>query len=168
MKPRSTPSCARPLQHHGTSLIEVLVALVVLSVGLLGLAGLQLNALKLNQTAMQRSEATLFAYSILDQMRADAAVAKAGGYDIAFADLPADGSPLAVWRTAMEGSLGISANGQVCRVAALTLPEVDNCTNDPLDEFFRVTVSWDEATIATNSGTTLAGGEQTLTVVGRL
>lgn len=170
MKPRPTPSCARPLQQHGTTLIEVLVALVVLSVGLLGLAGLQLNALKLNQTAMQRSEATLFAYSILDQMRADAAVAKAGGYDQAFADWPPSSGPLLSWSEAMNNSLGASASAEICRA---TNDDDDECASIPSagDEVFRVSVRWNEATITTASGDNpLAGGEEplTLTVVGRL
>lgn len=166
MKPRPTPSRARPPQQHGTSLIEVLVALVVLSVGLLGLAGLQLNALKLNQTAMQRSEATLFAYSILDQMRADAASARTGDYDMAFADWPPSSGPLLSWSDAMDSGLGASATGQICRVAE---DDDDECTNSLSDEVFRISVRWNESTITTASGAnTLAGGEQTLTVVGRL
>ena len=162
MKPTYVPSSLRPRQ-HGTSLIEVLVALVVLSVGLLGLAGLQLNALKLNQAAMQRSEATLFAYSILDQMRADSRAAKAGAYDATFADPLPDA--ISTWREAMDSSLGASARAQICRV---TDDDDDECTNNLSDEVFRISVRWNESTVATSGGNTMAGGEQTLTVVGRL
>lgn len=166
MKPIYVPSSARPLQQHGTSLIEVLVALVVLSVGLLGLAGLQLNALKLNQTAMQRSEATLLAYSILDQMRADAAVAKAGGYDFSFGDPLPDA--LSTWGEAMESSLGAGASAEICRAINDDDP---GCASPPSadGEVFRVSVLWNEGMITTAGGDNpLAGGEQTLTVVGRL
>lgn len=54
----------------GVSMIEVLVAIIVLSIGLLGLAGLQTAGLKYNQSANFRSTATMMAYSILDSMRA--------------------------------------------------------------------------------------------------
>ncbi|MBN8443120.1 MAG: type IV pilus modification protein PilV [Thauera sp.] len=57
----------------GTSLLEVLIAVVILSIGLLGLAGLQVASLRVNQGAMQRSQATILAYDMLDRMRSDVA-----------------------------------------------------------------------------------------------
>lgn len=71
---------------RGITMIEVLVALVILSIGLLGLASLQANALKYNQSAYMRTQATQYAYDIADRMRANRDVALAGGYDIALAD----------------------------------------------------------------------------------
>ncbi len=55
----------------GFTLIEVLVSVVIFSVGLLGLAGLQATGLKLNQSSMLRSQATLLTYDILDAIRAN-------------------------------------------------------------------------------------------------
>ncbi len=57
----------------GFTLTEVLVALLVLGIGLLGLAALQARGVKFNHDANARSQATLLAYQIMDQMRADAA-----------------------------------------------------------------------------------------------
>ena len=51
---------------QGFTLFEVLIALVVLSVGLLGLASLQTNTLKFNQGAYLRSQATNLAYDNVD------------------------------------------------------------------------------------------------------
>ena len=65
----------------GFSLVEVLVAMVVLSVGLLGLAGLQATGLKNNNSAYQRSQANILANEILDRMRANRAGIEAGAYD---------------------------------------------------------------------------------------
>src|SRR5690625_4897984 len=48
----------------GVGLIEVLVAVLVLSIGLLGLAQLQAKSLSTNGSAMTRSMATMFSYSI--------------------------------------------------------------------------------------------------------
>jgi len=61
----------------GFTLIEALVALVVLSIGLLGVAALQLTSLRSNHSSAMRSQATYLAYDIIDRMRAnrDAAVA---------------------------------------------------------------------------------------------
>lgn len=59
-------------KNNGFTLIEVLVSTVVLSIGLLGLAGLQAGNLKNNQSAYYRSQATQLAYDIADRMRANA------------------------------------------------------------------------------------------------
>ncbi|NOS87695.1 MAG: type IV pilus modification protein PilV [Methylococcaceae bacterium] len=61
---------------RGFTLIEVLVAMVVLSIGLLGLAGLQATSLKSNQSAYHRSQATQLAYEMADRMRANRVYAK--------------------------------------------------------------------------------------------
>jgi type IV pilus assembly protein PilV len=54
---------------NGFSLIEVLVAVVILAVGLLGLANLQATSLKYNHSAYLRSQATLLSYDIIDRIR---------------------------------------------------------------------------------------------------
>jgi type IV pilus assembly protein PilV len=55
----------------GFTLIEVLIAVIILAVGLLGLAGLQARGLGNNQSAYNRSQATQLAYDIADRMRAN-------------------------------------------------------------------------------------------------
>ncbi|EHQ53729.1 Tfp pilus assembly protein PilV-like protein [Ectothiorhodospira sp. PHS-1] len=54
----------------GVSLIEVLIAVLVISIGLLGVAGLQAVSVQLNQNAYLRSQATHLAYEISDTVRA--------------------------------------------------------------------------------------------------
>jgi type IV pilus assembly protein PilV len=71
---------------RGFTLIETLVAVLVLSIGLLGIAALQLTSLQSNSTATQRSQATFLAYDIVDRMRANKRQAVAGDYNITFAD----------------------------------------------------------------------------------
>ncbi len=58
-------------QQTGYSLIEVLIAIVVTSIGLLGLAAMQATGLRNNHSAYQRSQATVLAYDIADRMRAN-------------------------------------------------------------------------------------------------
>jgi type IV pilus assembly protein PilV len=65
----------------GVSLIEVLVAVVILSIGFLGIAALQAMSLSTNNSALARSMATVDSYSILDAMRADLSNAATGSYN---------------------------------------------------------------------------------------
>jgi len=65
---------------HGFTMIEVLIAAVVLGVGLLGLAALQAQSLQFNYSAYQRSQANLLAYDMIDRMRANLPEVVAGNY----------------------------------------------------------------------------------------
>jgi len=76
----SNSRSAAARRQHGFSLIEVLVALLVLSVGLLGLAMLQIEGLKHNTDAYYRTQATVLAYDIIDRMRANSDAARNGNY----------------------------------------------------------------------------------------
>ena len=58
---------------EGMTLIEVLVALLILGVGLLGAAAFQLNALKYTDSARMTSQASFIAYDMMDRIRANAA-----------------------------------------------------------------------------------------------
>ncbi|MFK7958397.1 MAG: type IV pilus modification protein PilV [Lysobacterales bacterium] len=82
---------------RGTTLIEVLVAVVVLSVGLLGLAGLQGISLRSSANAYNRTQATNISYEILDQLRANRLeIVRRGGPTAA---------QLAVWQNQVAASL---------------------------------------------------------------
>jgi type IV pilus assembly protein PilV len=56
-------------RQRGFTLIEVMIAVVVLSVGLLGVAALQLTSKKSSHQAWQRAQAVLLADSILERVR---------------------------------------------------------------------------------------------------
>jgi len=66
--------------NKGFSLIEVMVAVFVLAIGLLGIAGLQVTAIKSNHTAMLRTQSTQLAYDLADRMRANMPGTIAGNY----------------------------------------------------------------------------------------
>ncbi|MBK5416284.1 type IV pilus modification protein PilV [Pseudomonas sp. TH31] len=53
------------------TLIEVLVALLILTVGLLGAAAVQLNALKYTDSSRMTSQASFIAYDMMDRIRAN-------------------------------------------------------------------------------------------------
>lgn len=65
---------------RGFTLLEVMIAVLVLSIGLLGLAALQTYAMGNNQAANYRTQATNLAYQLLDMARSHrGAVADSGG-----------------------------------------------------------------------------------------
>jgi type IV pilus assembly protein PilV len=70
----------RMSRNRGFSLLEVLVALVVIAVGALGVAGLQANALKYSKNSELRALAVQGANDIFERMRANRAGARAGDY----------------------------------------------------------------------------------------
>ncbi len=119
----------------GFSLLEVLIALVILSIGLLGLAGLQAYGLKSNHGAYLRSQATVLTYEIIDNMRANRPRAIAGDYNIDLAETNLAGTSVAAddvndWKSALAGTLP-AGNGSIL---------VNN-------GIVTVTVRWDEARI---------------------
>lgn len=65
---------------RGFTLVEMLVALVVLTIGMLGVVGMQLQAMRYNTDAYLRTQATTLAYDIMDRMRANRGAAIAGLY----------------------------------------------------------------------------------------
>lgn len=65
----------------GTTLIEVLISLLVLSGGMLGMAGVQSVSLRANQAAYYRTLATNFTQDIIERMRANTSGVDAGDYD---------------------------------------------------------------------------------------
>lgn len=81
---------------RGFSLIEVLVALFVLSVGLLGTAQLQIVSLRYGNESFQRSQAVALAYDMADRMRANEFGLANGNYNSAPANAnyaaPLDGA----------------------------------------------------------------------------
>lgn len=70
----------------GMTLIEVLVALLILAVGLLGAATVQIKALQFTDSARMSTQASFIAYDMLDRIRANAAA----DYT---AEAPTDGNP---------------------------------------------------------------------------
>ena len=66
------PRSLRPLRGQaGSGLIEVAIAILVLSVGTIGLAGLQISAKRLGFEALQRTEAAALAMDLFARMRAN-------------------------------------------------------------------------------------------------
>jgi type IV pilus assembly protein PilV len=127
-------------RRHGSgfSIIEVLVALLVLAIGLLGLAALQAQGLRFNHDAYVRTQATHLAYDIIDRMRANRAnVAAYTAPDPAAGCDPTDATinmDLSCWyeslNRALPGGDGlITANG-VANFYDITVRWIDRTPRD--------------------------------------
>ena len=77
-------------QCAGFSLIEVLVSVIVLSIGLIGIARLQAASLANDQSSFMRSQATAMAYDLADRMRANVNSANSLMYNTAVAGITAN------------------------------------------------------------------------------
>jgi type IV pilus assembly protein PilV len=66
----------------GFSLIEILVAVLVVSIGLVGLAGMQLVGLKGNQQSFSKNQAAHHTQSLLERMRGNSEAVANGDYTI--------------------------------------------------------------------------------------
>jgi type IV pilus assembly protein PilV len=77
---------------RGFNMLEVLISLLILGIGLLGLASLQVVGLQNNQSAYMRSQATVLSYQILDSMRGNRPAAVNQNYDWNF-EFPGPANP---------------------------------------------------------------------------
>ncbi|MGB6452635.1 MAG: type IV pilus modification protein PilV [Steroidobacteraceae bacterium] len=149
----------------GFTLVEVLVALLVISIGLLGVAKLVLAAVKANDSAYFRGQATDLAYEILDNMRANHAYAlMSPGYGVAYGDYANPGftclgagntcTPqqiaaydLYMWKShlnpAIAGGTGVAAlpsgDGQV----QMCFPSITGCPSGQVTA--TITIEWDDS-----------------------
>ena len=73
----------RSVKSSGFSMVEILVAIVVVSVGLLGYAGLLARSAKLNYESLLRTQATMLSYDILERLRGNRVLALMGKCDVA-------------------------------------------------------------------------------------
>lgn len=147
-------------QSRGFTLLEVLIAIIVLSFGLLGMAGIQVVGIKNTYDANARTLAVQQAYDMADRIRANAVGAAAGAYDNLPATLPATipADPACItsgctanqlrdydqriWNTNNQNMLP-SGTGAVAVVGGSAAP----------NKQYMITVMWNESRVAT-AGTT--------------
>lgn len=91
----------------GVTLIEVLVTLVIISVGLLGVAALQLTTVRNNYDSFVRTQASTLASDMLDRMRANRTMLASYEIDLDEEDVPDNvaGNDIATWRATLAEQL---------------------------------------------------------------
>jgi type IV pilus assembly protein PilV len=158
----------------GFTLIEVLVSLVVLSVGLLGTAKLMLVSSRSNDSAYLRSQATELAYEILDNIRANQQQAVAGAYATALTAAPADPGFTCIgnvsctpanlalydiyqWKLRLNATSGISPAGALPGGQGSVATTLTGTQTTVV-----ITVSWDDSVAQSSFGA--ATGTQSVTL----
>jgi len=144
----------RPGHQLGFSLLEVLIALLVLSIGLLGIAGLQSVSLRFNHQSYERSQATVLISEMFEKIIANPQAARNGTFD----NVPAG--------TLSSGYTAFGSCPTACNVTELAIYDINQwklsledpkklaqgtgtiaVVVDPLDpasKVFDITVGWTE------------------------
>lgn len=122
---------------RGVSLIEILVSVVIIAIGLLGIAAMQSMALRGTQSSLESSQAVIQTNSIMEAMRANRA--NAAQYNTAgmTCAVPAGGTlaqnDQREWIAALKNSIGLPDDATTCG-------QITGCPDACV-----VTVRWDDA-----------------------
>lgn len=148
-------------KHGGFTLLEALIALVILSVGLLGVAKLVLGAVHADDSAYMRGQATQLAYELLDQMRANRPGGTAGNYTYP-GTAPANNncSTVACTPLALAQLDLYNFNSRVQQALPSGKFTVAMATDAFADTIATITVSWDDSLAQSAFG----GGAGVMTV----
>lgn len=152
--PAPLPQCRHPghRAQRGVSLIEVLVSLLIVTVGMLGAVALQATALRNNQGSFERTQTSILTQGIFDAMRTNLPGVSANGYNtggmvcVAPAAANLATSDIARWVNNLHAQINPGACGAIQCAAGV-------CT---------VSVQWDD------SRATGGSSAQTITVRAQL
>jgi len=140
----------------GATLIEVLISLLILSVGLLGMTGLQTVSLRNTQSAYLRTQASIASNDIVERIRANLQGVEANSYDANAGAATAAcntiagctagqlaANDIAEWKAALAADLPAGA-GTVCADATPEdgTPGTPAC--DGVGNLYAVKIWWDE------------------------
>lgn len=139
---------------RGFSMIEVLVTLLIISLALLGTAGLQAYSMRLSQGGQFRTQAVFLAADLAERMEANKPAAVAGNYVVAQSSVPS-----AVNTTCLDGACAPAVMAtfdlsQWENAIAATLPQsswtvAQTVIGNPTT--YTITVSWVDRRSDTNN-----------------
>lgn len=140
-------------RQQGVTLIEVLISVLILAVGLLGAAAIQLNALKYTDSSLRSSQASFIAYDMMDRIRANPdAVANYALGNLAAAPTTADGSDVRV-QDLFDFAANIRAFGGASAGGSIVV----------VNRAVTVAVTWDDSRAARQANT-----PQTFSITSRI
>jgi type IV pilus assembly protein PilV len=141
-----------PNSQTGFTIIEMLIAVLVISIGLLGMAGLQTTGIQQSHNSYLKTQASMLAYDMADRMRSNLQGVNAGAYDnVDSMDDPVNAAP------------GCASANTACSAADTATADIYQWTNKNADGsiasllpagygmvaenggVYTITVLWDEA-----------------------
>jgi type IV pilus assembly protein PilV len=148
----------------GSGLIESLVSILVVSIGFLGFAGLQINGLAAANDSLFRSKAVYLSYQMADRVRANQPAAGTGAYNNFTSQTPpSPGCTVSVnctpaqmatndfaeWLTEIQSTSGLpSGAGVICLDSSADADDQDATPGSPgcngLGSVLRIKVWWSE------------------------
>ena len=166
---------------EGFTLIEVLVAVVVFSFGLLGIAGMMTISVRNNHNGYLRTQANFMAENKMDRMRANPTALWAGSYaglaapgatactlaapctfnQLAALDMESWAASMAQILPAGQGTITCVTNGAIPAIVAAATPPSIWFPSPPYSGICTITVQWNEADEVSTQN------NQTLTLVGQ-
>jgi type IV pilus assembly protein PilV len=154
-------------RQRGVTLIEVLVAVLVSSIGLIGVAALLVVSARSNHAAYLRTQVSFLAQGMADRMRANPLGVRGGGYNGSFPggseqDCATGCTPgqlalhdQGVWSRQLQTLLPPGARATIaCREGGASAPGPGPSASPPYGGNCTMTMTWPE------SGVGAAGSEQ--------
>lgn len=151
----------------GFSLLEVMIALVIFSIGILGMAGLLMLSVRTNHSAYLRSQAGFLAQGLADRMRLNMPALWTDQYNLAY---PVGGTPSTcttgcniaaivsrdsiAWSRSLTQLLpGPTATvGCVLNPGALVPSNQQMLDRAPYDGLCTITITWSESSLNVGAG----------------
>lgn len=130
----SSPRSVAMASQRGVSLIEVMISVLIMGIGMLGVAALQATALRNNQSSFERSQVVVGTTGVFDAMRANLSAARSGNYNMSMTCVAPSGTSQVVvdqrnFINSLQAIMGASACGAI------------NCSATAC----QVTVQWDDS-----------------------
>ena len=142
--------------NRGATLLEILISLLVLSIGMLGISGLQTVGLRNSHSAYLRTQATLLTFDILERIRANRQGIDANSYNNVAGALTANcltvtgctssqlaAHDMAEWQASIAATLP-SGSGTVCIDSDPSNGSAAAALCDGLGNIYAVTLWWDD------------------------
>lgn len=156
-------------RQRGLSMIEILITILIVAIGFLGVASMQMLNLKTVNNTQYRSMATLHAYDMAERMRSNVASVKAGLYEISDADASSTTATCSACNAVQMAAVDADQWKTQIRnkdTAAITdLPRGKGKVEQvPGTSFYDITVSWQESSYDTDDkvatgGTAITNGK---------
>ncbi|MHA7879896.1 MAG: type IV pilus modification protein PilV [Saccharospirillum sp.] len=156
--PNTALKCSPKYKEQGVGLIEVLISLLILSIGLLGMAALQARGLTMTTESLQRTQATVLANDLIERARANRP--NIADYAMPFANpLPTCDTSFSIDNSGVsENDLDEWQNNLACLLSSGNGQVVIN------GNVIQVTIQWQDRTEEDDEGNALIAGRNQITL----